>query len=427
MSKRRQARGQWLAPAIACLLLAGCFSGEKPLPPGEALARAARSIQAILDDENAQPHPVQPDSEDAPAHQKTSEVVFWFCTHPIYSRLAMDSRLITAFNADNPGTTLSAVYIGDWYVAVQKLVVTLAAGDLPDVALVNRDWTGRLARAGLLAELDALLPAEFVAEFDSNALQSMTLNGHLYGLPADGFCSALFYNRKLAGDTAPATWAGLERLARQTKSAVSGARETWYPIGDLPFIESLWSAGGYVCDERNNGLERPEARETLDFILKLRDEGLVHPWAMGNPDRAFDLFLRGDVALTTASSENIARTQEAPFAVGIAPIPGKTGPISRLSENVLVVFRKHAEKKRATLVQALRFLTGPALLSESPARPGSAPIRASLEEQFPVSPGLVEAYHAARAIPLMASWSPIEFELNRYLDLARRYQASPAP
>ena len=421
-------RKQFVILVYGCLtasmaFLAGCLAGEEPLPPHEALARAAARIEAILTEERTL-HPAGPPAEQARTPQDAGKVTFWYCTHPVYGALLLQPGVLAEFNADHKGVTLSPQYIGDWYVAVQKLVVTLAAGDAPDVALVNRAWLGRLANAGLIAELDALLPEAFIEDVRNPSRDALTLDGRLYALPADGYCSVLFYNRKRVPGNPPATWADLQQLARELAAAAAGSSGSVYAIGDMPFMESLWSAGGYVCDERTCGLDTPEAREALDFILTLRDERLAHPWALGDPERAFDLFLAGDVAMTVASSDHMRRAAKAPFAVGIAPVPGKSGPVSRLSDNVLVVFRKHVEAKRAALTEVLAFLTGPVLLQGAALGEGSVPTRFSLAQEAPAPSELERAYQLARATPLIASWSAVEFELARYLDLAYRYKPS---
>jgi len=129
--------------------------------------------------------------------------------------------------------------------------------------------------------------------------------------------------------------------------------------------------------------------------------------------------MAGKVAMTVAQSGNLARARKAPFALGIAPIPGRSGPVSKLSDSAIVVFSRYAEAKRAAIAEALAFLTGQELQGHN----GSVPIRGSLAGGSRVSPDLIHAFEHARGTPLVSAWASIEFELARYLSLAYQYRS----
>lgn len=403
------------------VLLAGCFGGEEPLPPAEALARAAQRIGALLAQDRAL-YDRRATWEPGQRPSDPTAVRLWFYTHPNMAVLLAHPSPLDAFNAEHARVRLTQQYIGDWYVAVQKLTVSLAAGDLPDMALVKRGWLARLIASGRIAELDGILPDRLMQDLRPEARAALSAHGHLYAVPADGFCSVLFYNRERVGEEPPRTWDDLLAIARRLGPPDPDPRKARYAIGDLPFIETLWSAGGYVCRGRDCGLDRPEAREALDFVVGLRAEQLAHPYALGNPQHALDLFLAGKVAMTVASSENLPLAQRAPFPLGVAPVPGKTGPVSRLSDNAVVVFREHAEGKRAAISHALAFLTGPDLQGAEAMVRGSVPVRESVAGKPDMTNGLEHAYREARHTPLVGPWGAVEFELARYVSLAYRFE-----
>ena len=406
-----------LVPLILVLLATGCFRGEEPLPPHEALARAAQRIDRVLAEERAHGHAPAP-TEPSQTPGDPACVTLWHCSHPLLSRSLLDRELMAAFSAAHPSVKFEHQFIGDWYVAVQKLTVSLAAGDVPDLALIKRPWLAHLAGSGRLAPLDGLLPPALLDDIREAPRRALSVRGILYALPADGFCSVLFYNKDLAGANPPATWEDLRRVAHEA----TRIEDAVYGVGDLPFVEALWSAGGRVSDELASGLDTVEARETLDFILGLRREGLAHPRALGQPQRAFELFLAGQVAMTVADSHCVARLSTASFPSGVAPVPGKKGPVSRLSDSAIVVFAKYAQAKRTAIASVLDFVTGPRLLGKEAAVLGSAPIRASVAEDLSAIMGLDEAYAHARNTPLIPAWGAVEFELMRNLSLAYRWQ-----
>ncbi|MBI5093764.1 MAG: extracellular solute-binding protein [Candidatus Hydrogenedentes bacterium] len=405
------------ATALILFLTAGCLAGEQALPPDQALAKAAARGDSILKDVNATPDTAAPPvPAETPA--KPNDVSFWYFEHPIYSSLLSRPETLAAFRDAHPGVTLSSQFIGEWNIAVQKFTVTVAAGDLPDVALVKRPWFERLVRSGRIAALDTVLPPALVDDLRKPSRDALTVNGRLYAMPADGFCSVLYFNRDLVGETAPRTWDELKTAAAKlSNQGPSTGKDRIIPIGDLPFLETLWSANGELVKGARSGMSDPEAREALDFLLGLRTAGLADPGVLGNTERAFNLFEAGRVAMTVASSEHLSRAQKCGLKVGVAPVPGKTGPLSLLSENVIVVFNRYAAAKRSSLAGVLDFLTGPTLQGATAAERGSAPVRTSaMPPTF--LPGLDQAYQLGRATPLSPRWNEIQFETMRYVQLA---------
>ncbi|HIJ64691.1 MAG TPA: extracellular solute-binding protein [Candidatus Hydrogenedentes bacterium] len=408
--------------SLVCLflmVLAGCLASEAPLPPREALAKACERVETILRQEpTAVPAAIRLDAGGVPDDPRRVRV--WVYNDPILSRLAVDPETMAAFRRAHPDVTLDCQGIGPWMVGVQKLTVNLAAGDagdLPDVALVARAWLPRLASSGRIMPMEGLLPSTLLEDVRGPSRAALTIEGALYAMPADGFCTVLFYNEDLLPDGAPGTWDELRTVA-----AGIPRREDFYPIGDIPFIETLWSAGGSVCGGGRSGLAGPAALEALEFILSLRNDGLAHPWSLGDPDQAQELFLGGRVAMTVASSRHLARVQRGSFPVGVAPVPGKAGPISAVSENALVVFARYAETKRDAIVEVLDFLTGPEMQGVEAVAVGSVPVRESVAARVSVPSGLAAAYENARHTPAIVPWSSVEFELERYLHLAFRWR-----
>lgn len=405
----------WAAGHVVCLLLTGCFSALPVLPPREALAKAAEHIQRVLDEERREPvEPVQT-AKDVPADVR--EVSFWFCTHPLISHaiLAHPER-VRAFASSHPGLAFNHQFIGDWSVAIQKLTVSLAAGDVPDVALVKRAWLARLIDSGWAAPIDEWLPPAMADDFRPEAVAPLKRNGHLYALPADGFCSILYFDKtKLAG-TVPATWSTLRERARTLTQPNADTYQAVYGIGAMPFLESLWSAGGDVCDETACLLGTDAAREAVDFVTSLYTDGLAHPRAAGDPLGALGLLLSGHVAMTVASSEYLSRVRNAPFPMGFAPVPGQHGGISQQSDNVLVVFARYARAKQAAIAEVLDFLTGPAVQDPDAFQAGSVPTRKSLATVGKIPEGLEAAYAVSRNAPLVPAWAAIAYELDSGLE-----------
>ena len=415
----RFARALWVLILVGAL--AGCFSPEEPLPPAEALQEAASRIDRILQDDRAfaRSNPVEIPSE-TPADP--SVVNLWYCAHPLMGPALGSPVRLAELNEGLGDTTLNAQFIGEWFYAVQKLTVSLAADDLPDIALVKRSWVARLARSGRIVPIDGMLAPEVLVDLRPEVHRAFGVDGRLYALPIDGFCSVLFYNSEVVKARPPATWNDLRTCANTLTWPEKEESQSRYLLGDLPFLPALWSAAGKVCDENRSRLTDPSSLEALEFLLALRNDGLLHPRALGDPEAGFALFLRGDVAMTVGSSAWLPRAETAGFPVGIAPIPGKSGPVSELSDNALVVFAKYAEAKRTAIARVLDLLTGPRIQGEHAVPLGAVPVRQSVAKQTTCPDGLDAAWRHAGSTPLIGPWSAIEAELRRYLERTYRWQ-----
>ena len=217
----------------------------------------------------------------------------------------------------------------------------------------------------------------------------------------------------------------LREAALTLRQSRGEAGETnWYPIGHFPYVPALWSAGGALIEDGHCGLRTPQALDTLKFMISLREANLLHPVA-GDAGHGVGLLNHDLVAMTVASSRLLPQAPKA----GVAPIPGKAGPVSMASEHVLVVFADKAAGKQAALTACLDALTGSAVTGGHAPALGSVPVRKSVAATVAAPDAMTRAYQAARFTPFLSAWAAAEFELNRHLDRAYRWtppsQTSP--
>mgnify|MGYP005837677839 CR=1 FL=1 len=390
-------------------LAAGCIGRPVSLSPEEALTRAATRIERILNEWEKEPSAGTIDLPlDPPKDPR--KISFWYYTHPVIGPAFTARDRLRGFEEEHPDVALEPRFIGDWFHAVQKLTVSLAADDLPDVAMVKRGWVGPLIEAGRIFPIDMVLDKRLLDDLRPTVRAAFSAHGALFALPADGFCAVLLYNKDVVGDRAPRTWQELRETARRI--AGDPSRPDFYPIGHIPYLESLWSAGGDVYKDGACGLTRPEAIEALRFLVSLRDEGWTHPRAFSDAAAGLELFASGYVGMTAASSEYLPQLGRASFPIGVAPIPGKTAPVSSVSDNAVVVFSRYAEAKRGALAALLDYLTGPNVQGAAAVEIGSAPVRISVAERAARDNGIEDAYACARGTPLIRPWSAIEDELQ---------------
>ncbi|WP_084105645.1 extracellular solute-binding protein [Demequina sp. NBRC 110056] len=82
-------------------------------------------------------------------------------------------------------------------------IAQVPTGEGPDITVGAHDWLGALVTAGVVNTLDL---GDKAADFQQVAVDAMTYDGQLYGLPYSTEAIALIQNVDLVGDTAPTTW-----------------------------------------------------------------------------------------------------------------------------------------------------------------------------------------------------------------------------
>ncbi|MBX7259421.1 MAG: extracellular solute-binding protein [Candidatus Hydrogenedentes bacterium] len=403
--------------AVACVS-AGCFGGSSPLPPEEALKQASESVERVLA-QAAEDNKYSRDSknsEDSPYNAPTvgnaSAIELWYPEHPILGpALASDGEVLAAFGKEHPEIRLQAQPIGPWVYAVQKLTVAIASGDMPDMAVVKRDMLAALVDGKRVARLDTLLPQTLLDDLRPEVLRDHRIGDALYALPADGFCSVLFFH---ASDVAapPETWDALLAYAKTFDGTPQKGMDRRFALGDLPFLESLWSAGGDVIRDGHSALAEPAAVETINFLWSLRNGRVALPGTFGRRDASMSWFYEGRIAMTVGNSAGLAmKTPD----VDVAPVPGKNGPVSMRSNDVIVAFAGRAEAKRDAIASVLDLLTGMSVQGQRAVDMGSVPARKSVAANVKVPEGLERAFAVSRATPLLRVWPEVESEVERYV------------
>lgn len=174
----------------------------------------------------------------------------------------------------------SAVNFNDF---VQLLVQGAAAGELPDIALIDNPDFHRFAALGVLADLTEHISAWGEAELYYPGHWSSTVyEGVNYGVPCFSNCLAWWTNTEMkaaAGLETPTTWDELRTAAKALSSrehygmAVSG-RHT--EEGAFQFLAFLWSAGSDLATLNDVG-----GQKALQLWVDLVNEGSMSQGILG--------------------------------------------------------------------------------------------------------------------------------------------------
>lgn len=243
------------------------------------------------------------------------------------------------FEDKNPNIKIKATFAP--YEALEQKIQTSAKTGGFDVVVVDAPWTAKFAKAGFVKDVSDKLKDSDRSDIFTGAIDSVSYQNKLYGMPWLNDTKFLFYNTemlKAAGfDKAPTTWDELLTQAQTIKDkGLSDTPIVWSwaqaeaLICDFTVLTS--SFGGSMVDEKGNPtIDSKENLEALNFMVKSIENSLT--------DSKSTQYLEEDVrgvfssgkaafALNWTYMYNMANDKNESSVVGkvgIAPIPGTEG------------------------------------------------------------------------------------------------------
>lgn len=261
------------------------------------------------------------------------EVVWWA---PNWSE-ARARELAKKFSDANPGITVKI----ETTVAnglPERVLTALRSGAAPDLIEVQHGWVNGYAQSDLIVPLDDTLQDR--ADFVKRALDYVTWNGKLWGIPYRIETHGVIYNKdhfKEAGldpENPPKTWtemaAAAKVLTRSGRSGfgITGGGEVGNTIfRSLPFI---WMAGGDLisADMKTALVNKPEAVRAVEFYTNFFKQGLAPRSTLENDGLALRrLFIAGTLSAYQSGQFDLPaiRTENPRIAIGVMKIPTPDG------------------------------------------------------------------------------------------------------
>ncbi|GEA87534.1 hypothetical protein CCE01nite_14830 [Cellulomonas cellasea] len=363
-----------------------------------------------------------------PEGDGTAEVELVYFGDPVEARGY--EAMVTSFEAQDPGVDVQTSPVASKADLLARLTTRFAAGDPPDVFLLNYREYAQFAAEGVLADVQPLLDASDLDEGDffPAPLDAFRFDGtDLTCMPQNVSSLVVYANVDLLRErgvelpTAGWTWDDLVAAA----SRVTDPAADVYGLGTVASLPRLapfvWSNGGSVVDDETDPhrltLDEPAAREALDFFLDL---ALVHqvtpPVAAEESLDAFSRFLAGGVGLYLDSRRAVpAILDGADFAWTALPLPVAPGgePATILHADAYCIAADGDVDAAWELVRYAMSADGQTIVAETgrivPSRrdvAGTATFRDS------APPGVAETFldntTIVRATPHVAAWSQLE-------------------
>lgn len=245
------------------------------------------------------------------------------------------TNITKEFEKNNPNIKIKATFAP--YEALEQKIQTSAKSGGYDVVVIDAPWTAKFAKAGFVKDVSDKLKSEEESDIFTGAIDSVSYDGKLYGMPWLNDTKFLFYNKEIlekAGIQNPPT--NFEELEAQAK-IIQDKKLVPYPIVwswsqaealvcDFTAITS--SFGGKMIDDSGKPtLNDPKNVKALTFMTETLNEKLTDPKSteyLEEDVRGVFSSGKSAFALNWTYMFNMANDEkESSIAgkVGIAPIP----------------------------------------------------------------------------------------------------------
>ena len=224
------------------------------------------------------------------------------------SQQALLADMVKSYKDETGGPTIKISYI-PYSEYIQKILVTAAGGDLPELFIYDGNSTATFVEAGILADItDRINESGVMKDTLEGVVAEHEVAGKLYGFPVYANCVALFYRTDLI-ETPPTTWDELYETAKSVATddmygfAMAGGAGEDAVFQFLPF---MWSAG-----EDLDNVAAPGTVEALDMFSTMIKEGVMSSDTVNHSQEdARVLFETGRVAMMLHGPWNVVPLQE---------------------------------------------------------------------------------------------------------------------
>jgi sn-glycerol 3-phosphate transport system substrate-binding protein len=354
-------------------------------------------------------------------------------------------KMVDEFNHSQNEVKVNATFQGDYYTNHAKVMSAIAAGNPPDVTMVEVASVASFANSGALEDLTPYINGKDGIDkndFIPGLLGNSTWNNKFYALPFNRSTPILYINKdklKAAGldENGPKNWDELESYAKKlSKKDTEWGFET--PI-DIWFYEALVAENGgkILSDDGKKALvDSPQAIEPIQYWKKMIDEGAMKmppgakydAWAVADND-----FINGKVAMIFDSTGSLNDLMsKAKFNVGTAFLPQKESYGVPTGGANLVMLAK--SKKKDAAWKFMKWMTDQQQTIAFSQQTGYMPVRTSavnspeMQKFFSEKPQFkvaVDQLKYARPRPIAPGYKELQEVIMNEIQRAILGQATP--
>src|SRR5215470_3006743 len=277
---------------------------------------------------------------------------------------------------------------------LNKIQTAVQGGGDFDVVQMDTVWTARFAAAGWVEDLTSRITEALKQDVPPEALDAMTYNGKLYGMPLFNSAKHLFYNAQLLKE------AGFDHPPATLDEFVAQAQGTTKP-GQWGSLWSWQQSEGLICDWLSIMFTQPGAQlldrhgkavfhtmggtEALQWMVDLLYQHRVADPASleSSEDDVRRMLQTGTYALTynwegvLPEANDPQKSRAAPH-IRVALLPGGSGVKSASVNGAEGWVILAQSRRRAAAWKLLEYMASPAWQKKAALIAGDYPILASL-------------------------------------------------
>jgi multiple sugar transport system substrate-binding protein len=341
---------------------------------------------------------------------------------------AVYAAVVAAYTKAHPGTKVEVVKVPEKSDHLARLSTSFAAGNPPEVFLVNfREYAQFVAR-GAIQPAGPLLEDRGldVGAYFPQPIDAFTYDGKLQCMPQNVSSLVVYYNSGLFADRGVAapkpgwTFEDFTRTARQMTDPKVGLRGLGLSADLIRLAPFVWSAGGDVVDDTAEPtaftLDTPRARAGIDAVVGLVRDGLVPTEEEIAAQNLQTRFVTGKLGMLLSSRREVPSLREVEgLEWDVASLPVIDEPASILHSDAYCISAGSGHEAAAAdlvsfavgqqgqTIAALGGRTVPSLKAVAGSPAFLDPSRAPASSQV-----FLDAIPLIRRTPVTPSWPEIE-------------------
>jgi multiple sugar transport system substrate-binding protein len=363
------------------------------------------------------------------------------------AELAVFQAVAKGFETANPGSKVNIIHVPAQGDHMTKLSSSFAAGNPPDVFLINYRRYGQFAAKGVIEPAGPLMDKSTLikeSDYYPQVLDAFRYKGTLMCVPQNISNLVVYYNKDLftkANATMPTddwTWNDFLTAAQAlTKDNDGDGVIDQYGVGVetqlirlAPFV---WGNGGEIVDNYDKPttltLDTPEAREAVQFFVDLQVTHKVAPTeAEATAEDAETRFMNnrlGMVLNSRAATPSFREIKD--FEWDVAPIPMQKEKSTILHSDAYCMAAASSPEKKTLAWKFVEYAQGiegqtiAAQLGRTvPSRKDVASSPAFLDPSKPPANSKVflDMIPNMKLIPIISTWPQVESAVNEELERA---------
>jgi ABC-type glycerol-3-phosphate transport system substrate-binding protein len=306
------------------------------------------------------------------------------------------NKQISSYEASNPNVTISVTVVTRETI-INQWLVDVNGGTAPDLMLADNSSLWKLVKAQAVQPLDDV-PQTGLKPYTGNAINGMTIDNKLYGIPVRFELAALLYNSSVV-ENPPKTTAELSLLYR-TGSKFGIVKSPHYMMG---FFTAF---GGSIADNNGRCISTVAGFEdALNLMRQIRKYG---SFLADDPTIIRDKFKNEQISMVIDDSSQLPDyVQALGSKLASVPIPGAVNPASAILQQTGFFINPKSQNTKSAIDLALALSTAEAqtaYLAEY-----WVPTRSDVQVKDPALKGFVAGAQDGYLIPQaawFANWEP---------------------